>query len=268
MAMVPTHVRPPAVAGTFYPSSPRVLDEMVHDLLEPTPRIAAPCPKAILVPHAGYVYSGPTAARAYARLAPYARQIERVVLIGPAHRVFVEGVVSPGVSELRTPLGDVPVDLEALALVPMVTVNAAAHAQEHCLEVQLPFLQVVAPHAKVVPLLVGNAKPELVGAILDALWGGPETVLVVSSDLSHFLSYDECRVVDHATAAHITALDPRPLCPGEACGAAAVNGLVWVARKRGLHVHVLDLRSSGDTAGSREEVVGYGAFALEQEGGP
>lgn len=262
------HVRPPAVAGLFYPANPAALDEMVHDLLEPTPRLPAACPKALVVPHAGYVYSGPTAARAYARLEPHAARIERVVLVGPAHRVAVDGVVSPGARAMRTPLGEVAVDLAALDRVPDVRPSSIAHAQEHCLEVQLPFLQIVLPRAKVVPLLVGNATPAFVGGVLDALYGGPETVFVVTSDLSHYLPYDEARAVDHDTAERLLHLDPRPLCGGEACGAVGLNGLVWLARRRGLSVQLLDLRSSGDTAGAKEEVVGYGAFALEAGGPP
>lgn len=256
-------IRPPAVAGTFYPSSPAELRDLIDGLLAGiTLPARARQPKAIVVPHAGYVYSGPIAASAFARLAPFAARIRRVVLVGPAHRVDLDGLASPGASMLRTPLGNVPVDVDALAGLAGVEVDPIAHAREHSLEVELPFIQRVLPHARVVPLAVGHATPEQVGRTLEALWGGDETVVVVSSDLSHDLPYDAGRERDRATAAHIVALDERPLRGDEACGAAGINGLAWVARRKGLVCELLDLRSSGDTAGGRREVVGYGAFAL------
>jgi hypothetical protein len=217
-------------------------------------------PKAIVVPHAGYVYSGPIAASAYALCAPAADRITRVVLVGPAHRVWLEGLASPGASAMRTPLGDVIVDVEALERAG-VTAHPAAHAREHSLEVQLPFLQRVLPRARVLPLVVGGAAPAEVGALVEALWGGDETVVVISSDLSHFLSYENARAADRATADRIVALAD-DLGGDDACGAAGINGLTWVARRRGMRATLLDLRSSGDTAGGREEVVGYGAFAF------
>jgi AmmeMemoRadiSam system protein B len=253
--------RAPAVAGAFYPAPPRALGELVDALLaDVKPTEAHACPKVIVAPHAGYVYSGPIAASAFARLAPHASQIERVVLLGPAHRVYTDGVVSPGATRLRTPLGDVTVDTAALDTAG-VAASPAVHAREHSLEVELPFLQRVAPHAKVVPLAVGDAPPEEVARVLDALWGGPETVIVVSSDLSHYLPYDVARVMDERTAARIVALDAS-LTGEEACGAAGLNGLLRVARAKKLRAELLDLRNSGDTAGSHDAVVGYGAFAL------
>ncbi len=255
-------IREPAVAGMFYPGSFEELDEVVVELLaDAQPDRALPLPKAIVVPHAGYVYSGPVAATAFARLAPHASRIGRVVLLGPAHRAFVAGVVWPGASAMRTPLGDVAVDVEALRRVPRVAADPEAHRREHSIEVELPFLQRVAPEAKVVPLVVGRATPEEVGEILAALWGGPETVVVVSSDLSHYLPYEIGRREDRRTSARIVSLDG-PLRGEEACGAAALNGLLWVARRKGLRCELCDLRSSGDTAGSRDGVVGYGAFAF------
>jgi AmmeMemoRadiSam system protein B len=219
----------------------------------------APCPKALIVPHAGYVYSGPIAASAFARVQPFADRITRVVLIGPAHRVFIEGLVSPGASRLRTPLGELVVDEAALAELGLPA-NPTAHAREHSLEVELPFLQRVTPNAKLVPLAGTRAKPELVGAALDKLWGGPETLIVISSDLSHYLPYAEGRSIDEQTCARILASQP---VEGErACGSIGINGLLWLARRKGLRVELIDLRSSGDTAGSRDEVVGYAAFAL------
>ena len=176
-----------------------------------------------------------------------------------------QGLASPGVAAMRTPLGDIAVDLASLERVPQVLPSPAAHAREHSLEVELPFLQRVAPRAQIVPMAVGHATSAEVGEVLEALWGGPETVIVISSDLSHYLPYAVGRERDRGTAARIVALHPAPLVGEQACGAAGLNGLAWVARKRGLTCELLDLRSSGDTAGGRGDVVGYGAFALYEE---
>jgi AmmeMemoRadiSam system protein B len=260
-AAMPDTVRAPAVAGTFYPGSASELGATVDRLLAAVKVDAsAPCPKALIVPHAGYVYSGPIAASAFARIMPFGDRITRVVLVGPAHRVYVEGLVSPGASRLCTPLGELAVDEAALATL-QVAANPTAHAREHSLEVELPFLQRVTPNAKLVPLAGTRAKPEVVGAALEKLWGGPETLIVISSDLSHYLPYDDGRRIDTTTCARIVALDPT-IAGEEACGSIGINGLLWVARQKKLRVELVDLRSSGDTAGSRDEVVGYGAFAL------
>lgn len=269
---MPVHepvVRAPAVAGSFYPASRALLDGIVDRYLGDAARTVGrgkTCPKALVVPHAGYVYSGPVAASAYTRLAPYAAKIARIVLVGPAHRVHVDGLVAPGAAVLRTPLGDVDVDLAAIASVSGIGTSALAHAREHSLEVQLPFLQKVAPHAKVVPLAVGHTRPAEVARVLESLWGGPETVIVISSDLSHYLPYDLGRETDTRTAERIVALDALPLEGDEACGSAGINGLLAVARAKGLRAELVDLRSSGDTAGPRDEVVGYGAFAFYDDG--
>lgn len=260
-----TAIRPPAVAGLFYPREAHILaDTVSHLLANATPR--PPFPKALIVPHAGYVYSGPIAASAYAQLQG-AHHIERVVLIGPAHRVPVHGLTSPGASALRTPLGDVAVDIETLRHLPSVLANPRAHAQEHSLEVQLPFLQKVVPHAKVVPLVAGWAKAPDVGEVLDSLWGGPETVIIVSSDLSHYLPYLEGQSEDRHTADLIVSppAESDVLTPEQACGCVGINGLLWVVRRRKLKVRLLDLRSSGDTAGDKAHVVGYGAFAVYED---
>jgi len=254
-------VRAPAVAGTFYPGSAAELGTTVDRLLAAVDiDRSAPCPKALIVPHAGYVYSGPIAASAFARVAPFGARITRVVLVGPAHRVFIDGLVSPGASRMRTPLGELEVDDAALAALPEVVAHPAAHAREHSLEVELPFLQRVTPNAKLVPLAGTRAKPELVGAALEKLWGGPETLIVISSDLSHYLPYAEGRSIDEQTCARIVALEPT-IAGEHACGSIGINGLVWVARRKQLRIELIDLRSSGDTAGSRDEVVGYAAFA-------
>lgn len=259
--------RAPAVAGSFYPASAPLLSSLVDELLgaaRARRRGLAPCrPKALIVPHAGYLYSGPVAASAYALLPALEAEIARVVVVGPAHHVFVGGLAAPGAALLCTPLGEVVVDQAAVDRLHVAS-SARAHAPEHSIEVQLPFLQRVLPRARVVPLLVSDAPPAEVGLVLEALWGGGETLVVVSSDLSHYRSYSEARELDASTAERIVELDAEPLPHERACGAAAINGLLWVARRRRLVPRLLDLRTSGDTAGPRERVVGYGAFAFEE----
>jgi AmmeMemoRadiSam system protein B len=257
-------VRPPAVAGTFYPASPRALRSLIDELLASVEKTPGPRPKVLVVPHAGYAYSGSTAAHGYALFLRDGARISRVILLGPAHRAYLDGVAAPGAEAMRTPLGDLRIDADALARAE-VAVDAEAHRREHSIEVQLPFVQAVAPSAAIVPLVVGHASPDEVARVLRSVWGGPETVVVVSSDLSHYLPYDVGREADARTAARIVALDG-PLSGQEACGAAAVNGLLVVAREKGLRARVVRLESSGDTAGPRDEVVGYGAFALYDEG--
>jgi len=259
-------VREPAVAGMFYPESPSELGSMVDRLLAaarvPT---QARCPKALIVPHAGYVYSGPIAASAFARVAPFGDRITRVVLVGPAHRKFVGGLASPGAARLRTPLGELAVDTDVISKL-AIEPDAAAHAREHSLEVELPFLQRITPNAKIIPLAGTRAEPEVVGHVLEALWGGPETLIVISTDLSHYEPYAEGRAHDQRTCDRIVAFDTT-IAGEDACGSIGLNGLAWLARKRGdLRIELLDLRSSGDTAGKKDEVVGYGAFAVYEGG--
>jgi MEMO1 family protein len=259
-------VRPPAVAGMFYPAAASELARDVGALLAHAESAARgePVPKAIIAPHAGYVYSGPIAATAYARLAPARGKVTRVVLLGPVHRVPVRGLALPAAAVLATPLGNIPIDVDAvvkLSKLPQVTVSPAAHALEHSLEVHLPFLQTVLEKFSVVPLAVGDATADEVAQVLDILWGGAETLIVVSSDLSHYLSYHEAQTIDRATAQAI--LDLRTdISHEQACGGTPVNGLVLAARRRSLTPQLLDLRNSGDTAGDRKRVVGYGAFAF------
>jgi MEMO1 family protein len=260
-------VRPTAVAGSFYPSARGELLGALDALLgAAAPPAAAASPKALIVPHAGYIYSGPVAASAYAGLRAHARRIERVVLLGPAHRVRVRGLALPEAEAFETPLGAVPIDVRAAASIPWVPRSARAHATEHSLEVQLPFLIRVLKQFSLVPLAVGDALTEEVARVIDALWGGAETLVVVSSDLSHYLPYAVARSTDAATARSILDLGPEPLDHEQACGATPVNGLLAVARRRGLRAALLDLRTSGDTAGARDEVVGYGAFAFYEHG--
>lgn len=257
--------RPPAVAGTFYPSDARALRQTVSDYLASV-KEAGTVPKAIIAPHAGYVYSGPIAATAYARLIPARARITRVVLLGPAHRVWLEGLALPEADGFASPLGLVPLDKEAMARVvdlPQVCVSKAAHAQEHSLEVHLPFLQMVLDAFTLVPFVVGKAGPQEVGEVLEALWGGPETLIVVSSDLSHYQDYASARAMDEATSKAIEALRPEDIRGEQACGRFPVRGLLHVARKKGLRAQTIDLRNSGDTAGPKAEVVGYGAYVFE-----
>ncbi|CAN5694567.1 AmmeMemoRadiSam system protein B [soil metagenome] len=253
-------VRPAAVSGTFYPGSAAELGTTVDALLASVSVEIRGVPKALIVPHAGFRYSGPIAASGFALIAKAADRLERVVIVGPAHRVYIEGLTWPGATHLQTPLGEIEVDVEAIRAIPELVAHPEAHAREHSLEVELPFIQRLAPRAKVIPIAASHAAPQLVGKVLDHLWGGPETLIVISSDLSHFHPYEEAHAIDRRTAAKIIALDTG-LEGEEACGCTGINGLAWVARRRNLRIAVLDLRSSGDTAGSRDEVVGYGAFA-------
>ncbi|MEO6775755.1 MAG: AmmeMemoRadiSam system protein B [Kofleriaceae bacterium] len=260
-------VRPAAVAGTFYPGSPGELGATVDQLLEVARAasvVKAATPKALIVPHAGYIYSGAVAAAGFARIAGVADRLDRVVILSPAHRVFVEGLTWPGTTHLRTPLGDVEVDVAAIREIPELVADPTVHAREHAIEVELPFVQRLAPRAKVIPIAASHAAPAVVGKVLEQLWGGPETLIVISSDLSHYHPYADAHARDRRTAARIIALDTG-LEGEDACGSTGINGLAWVARRRHLRVEVIDLRSSGDTAGSRDEVVGYGAFALYEE---
>jgi MEMO1 family protein len=259
--------RPPAVAGTFYPASPQELRGTIAELCRhaPAEQDGGAAPKALIVPHAGYRYSGQVAATAYLRLSPGRAAIRRVVLLGPVHRVAVRGLALPGVDAMTTPLGAIPLDrpgVDALADLPQVVTSAAAHAPEHSLEVHLPFLQVILEDGfRIVPLAVGDASVEEVVEVLDRLWGGPETLIVVSSDLSHYLPYPIAVREDRATADAILALDAG-IDHAHACGATPVNGLLAAARARGLRAELLDLRNSGDTAGDRSRVVGYASFAF------
>jgi AmmeMemoRadiSam system protein B len=262
--------RPPAVAGTFYPEAPDVLLAEVQALLRGArPPLGGPVgrPKALIVPHAGYIYSGPIAATAYALLQGARPPISRVILLGPAHFVGFRGLALPGVDALETPLGRIPLDRNGVAAAlsfPQVAELPRAHAREHSIEVHLPFLQAVLPRFCVVPLLVGDAAPWEVAEVLAVLWGGDETAIVVSTDLSHYHPYDEARELDSDTARRIVARDYADLEGEQACGAAPVRGLLYEAAQRNLKVHLCDLRSSGDTAGDRRRVVGYGSFAITE----
>ena len=262
-------IRPAAVAGMFYPGAPAALAANVRAcLMEAATRARAggARPKALIVPHAGYVYSGPIAAAAYARLAAAHATIRRVVLLGPAHRVAIRGLALPSARAFATPLGEVEVDRKAAALaltLPQVVENDSVHALEHALEVQLPFLQAVLDDFRIVPFAVGMATPEDVADVLERLWGGPETLILVSSDLSHYHAYAEARAIDRGSVDGILALSPM-LDHEQACGATPINALLACARRHDLVPELLDLRNSGDTAGDKSRVVGYASFAFSE----
>lgn len=258
--------RPPAVAGSFYPGDARTLSVTIDQLLSSAKPTMHFHPKALIVPHAGYVYSGSTAARAYALLAPRAAEIRRVILLGPTHRVAVNGIALPEAEAFSTPLGSIRLDAQAIAGIaglPQIVFSDPVHADEHSLEVHLPFLQRALDSFTLVPLAVGHATPEAVAEVLDILWGGPETLIVVSSDLSHFLPYATAQQVDSNTCRHILQLDTH-IHPEQACGAFPINGLLLAASRRGLTPTLLGLCNSGDTAGDRSRVVGYAAFSFEE----
>lgn len=264
--------RTPAVAGLFYPGDATSLRTSVRTYLADAGHSAGKttgvCPKAIIVPHAGYVYSGAIAASAYALLQPCADVIRRVVLLGPSHRVPVRGLALPEVDSFATPLGDIPVDANAVAAITELTQVqplAAAHAAEHSLEVHLPFLQSVLSDFTLLPLVVGDAAPAQVAEVLRHLWGGPETLVVISSDLSHYHEYGVAQAMDERTARAIESLHYDALNHDDACGRTPLSGLLYLLRERGGRIERLDLRNSGDTAGSRDQVVGYGAWACYED---
>ena len=261
-----TVTREPAVAGMFYPENPSILRNTINGFLEDVDFKPGPMPKALIAPHAGYTYSGPTAATAYARLRPYRDSYQRVILLGPCHRIAIRNLAVSGADVFRTPLGDVPLDKELIdALdVPEIKVFDTAHDYEHCLEVHLPFLQVVLGRFLLVPLVIGDAAPETVAEVVNMLWGGNETLIVVSSDLSHYLVYDEARAVDKLTCEAIERLDADSIDHEDACGATPVRGLLIEAKRRIMEVTTLDLRNSGDTAGSEDHVVGYGSWMFSE----
>lgn len=247
----------------FYPGSAAVLARDIDAMLAKASPAEAAVPKAIVAPHAGYIYSGPIAASIYALIAPARRTIKRVVLLGPTHRVAIQGMALPGVDAFATPLGNVAIDKEAvakLAILPFVGVSAEAHRLEHSLEVHLPFLQKVIDDFTLTPLAVGRANAEQVAQVIDLLWGGDETLIVVSSDMSHYLPYAEAQTTDRATAQAIVALRT-DINHHQACGATPVTGLNRYAQKQGLTSQLVDLRNSGDTAGDKSRVVGYASFA-------
>jgi len=264
--MSPGFIRKPAVAGMFYPSDASELRKEVRAYIHHGRRSESQTkPKAIIGPHAGYVYSGPIAGSAYACLAPLGKIIKNVILLGPSHRITFRGIASSSATHFHTPLGDVPVDHHALNKIndlPFVVQNDLAHLDEHGLEVHLPFLQETLESFSIVPLVVGDSTGEEVARIIHRLWGGAETLIVVSSDLSHYLKYEEARRIDQLTSEAIEKLNPDEIEFTQACGRLPVQGLLMEAAKHHLTATTVDLRNSGDTAGDKRQVVGYGAYVF------
>ena len=257
--------RQPAVAGTFYPDNPKQLHLMLDQYLQDA-RIDAKVPKAIIVPHAGFVYSGPVAASAYARLQQAKNKITRVVVIGPSHRVAFRGLAVSRANTFSTPLGKIHVDQKAVTMLmqlPFVEYIEQAHALEHSLEIHLPFLQETLHDFKIVPIVAGDASPEQVSLVIDALWGGDETLIVISSDLSHYNDYATAKKLDQLTSENIEKLQYELITSESACGKVPVSGLLKLARDKSLSIKAIDVRNSGDTAGDKSRVVGYGAYVIE-----
>lgn len=260
-----SQIRRPAVAGLFYPDQRDELHAMIQGFLKQA-KPADTAPKALIAPHAGYVYSGPVAASAYALLARARGTIRKVVLMGPSHRVGFRGIAVSSADTYATPLGNVVIDRESVEKIldlPGVGLLDQAHAQEHSLEVHLPFLQEVLGDFELIPLVAGEASAEEVAAVLERLWGGPETLIVISSDLSHYHDYQTAQRMDRATSAAIEQLRPEDIDYESACGRVPVTGLLAVARRHGMKARTVDLRNSGDTAGGRDKVVGYGAYVFQ-----
>ncbi|WP_419533145.1 AmmeMemoRadiSam system protein B [Endozoicomonas sp.] len=257
-------IRQPAVAGTFYPESPSALDHVVKELLnDADPRDFSP--KALIVPHAGFIYSGSIAASAYRLLSSMRKSIRRVVLLGPCHRVPLQGMALPACEAFATPLGNVPLDAEAMAELKQfsqIQTIDQAHAYEHSLEVQCPFLQACLDNFKLIPIVVGDTSPLAVAEVIEYLWGEDETLIIISSDLSHYHNYEEACYRDNQTVKAIEQLSCN-LTGGQACGCYPLNGMLKVAQRRGMDVITLDVRNSGDTAGDKSRVVGYGAFVIQ-----
>lgn len=262
--MVMNKIRSAAVAGMFYPADPTELSGDIQNYLNAAESDGPP-PKAIVVPHAGYIYSGPIAASAYHLLSARTETITRVVLLGPSHRVPLLGIAASSADQFVTPLGEIDIDhvaIDQLLAQGLVTTLDAAHAMEHSLEVQLPFLQTILKQFQLIPLVVGDASAEQVSTLLDQLWGGEETLIVVSSDLSHYHDYNTAKRLDKATSQAIEQLEPSLIDGERACGCRPLNGLLTVAKQKGMSAAVIDLRNSGDTAGSKDQVVGYGAYVF------
>lgn len=261
-------MRQPAVAGQFYPADGSQLQELVDDLLAQAPEPAGDAPKAVIAPHAGFMFSGEVAATAYARLAPARDRVQRVVVLGPSHFVPIRGLAASSAARFDTPLGPMAVDAQGLDTAleqPGVTVADRAHEREHSLETQLPFIQRVLGDVEIVPLVVGDATAAEVGQVLAALWGGPETAVAISSDLSHFHEDTVARELDEATARAIVALRGEDLGPDNACGFLPIAGLLWNAARRDARVETLQLANSADAGAPPTSVVGYGAFAMHEE---
>ena len=257
-------VRPAAVAGFFYPADPDELEHTVSAYLDDA-EPGIPPPKALVAPHAGYIYSGAIAARGYASLQPVRNRISRVVLLGPAHRVYFQGMALPRAAAFATPLGNVEIDQPAVGKISrleQVVIMDEAHENEHSLEVHLPFLQMCLAAFTLVPLVVGEVTANQVAEVLELLWGGDETLIVISSDLSHYHDYATAKRIDSHTGAAIQQCEPEKIGPEQACGCRPLGGLLQIAKTRQMLINILDQRNSGDTAGSKDRVVGYGSYSF------
>jgi len=260
-----TNIRPPAVAGSFYPGNQDELESSIQAYLNGVDSHAKIKPRALIVPHAGYIYSGPIAASAYAQLIPFAGQISTVILLGPSHRVPLSGIASSSLDFFQTPLGNIPLDrklIDKLEQLPFVQAYDDAHQQEHSLEVQLPFLQKVLPEFSLVPLVIGQVEDHQVSEVIESLWQEQNSLFLISSDLSHYLDYNRAQQADQATSEAIADLAPQNIHYEQACGRSAIAGMLLSAKKHHLNVQLLDLRNSGDTAGTKDKVVGYGSWRI------
>jgi len=259
-----SRIRSAAVAGLFYPADAAQLHNDIQSMLSRVDQTGS-TPKALIVPHAGYIYSGPIAASAFAQLKNIRHTVRRVILLGPCHRVPLRGLATSSADYFATPLGNIRIDrkaIEQIASLPQVEEFDLTHEQEHSLEVQLPFLQEVLDNFSLVPLVVGDTSAEDVSEVLESLWGGDETLIVISSDLSHYHDYNTARAMDSETCHAIEDMNPSAIHYDQACGRNPVTGLLLAAKKHDLRVTTLDLRNSGDTAGDKSSVVGYGAWSL------
>ena len=259
------NIRQPAVAGSFYPDNPHTLKAMIESYLRQVVPVNK-APKAMIVPHAGYIYSGEIAASAYARLQSKRSTTKRVVLLGPSHRVGFTGMALSHADAFNTPLGDIPLDIEAIASLtnyPFVDYMDQAHLSEHSLEVQLPFLQMTLDSFQLIPIVVGDCPAEQIEQVLELFYGKDDTLIVISSDLSHFHDYATAQRLDKETSEKIEHLDYQHLDYDSACGRVPVSGLLALAKKKSLQIKTIDLRNSGDTAGDKSRVVGYGAYVID-----
>lgn len=260
-----TLIRQPAVAGMFYPADKQSLKDDIHQYLNQATAEQKENPKAIVVPHAGYIYSGPIAASAFKQIIPFKDKIKRVVLLGPSHRVAFTGLAVPEADFFTTPLGNIPIDQKGIQLLsdlPQVMASDQAHREEHSLEVQLPFLQEILSDFTLIPLVVGDAERHEVAEVINRLWGDEHTLIVISTDLSHYHAYNEAKQLDRATSDAIVNLKPDLIGYDDACGRNGLKGMLTVATEKNLSVDILDLRNSGDTAGDKNRVVGYGAYVI------
>ncbi|NQT61751.1 MAG: AmmeMemoRadiSam system protein B [Candidatus Marinimicrobia bacterium] len=259
-------IRPSAVSGMFYPGDPHILEDQISGFIHERPNETTAVPKAIIVPHAGTIYSGSIAAAAYRTLLQYRHVIRKVILLGPAHRVYLQGLALPTDDQFQTPLGEINLDTKTIQKLvddyPQISFSDQAHAEEHSLEVQLPFLQKVLASFRLIPFVVGEATQKEVADVIEYLWGGDESLIVISTDLSHFHSYDEAVKLDTIAANHIESFQGELLGDHSACGRIPLRGFLHLAKQKGMSIKRLDLRNSGDTSGRKDQVVGYGAWGL------